>query len=289
MLDINRIRENPEAVKEALKKKLWDADFTELLAWDKRKKELIQFVEGNKAEMNRLSASVPQAKKNGEDVSKIFAKVKEIAAANAESDKELKELEEKIFNFLAELPNIPDDDLLGGGKENNKPIRSFGKKPEFNFQIKDPIGDVPVAVLDLEFGRSGGCGNLVAVVVEDELRLLGAGVEDGPVVDAVFRLGHTHHGRFGVGSAMQRDRVGVGEVDLVSDYAGAFLDALDLCDEIILFEAGNDLAQGFDLVVDLLAFLLHLGDAALEDVEVVVERIQASGSQEGDQGKGQDR
>ena len=139
MLDINRIRENPEAVKEALKKKLWDADFTELLAWDKRKKELIQFVEGNKAEMNRLSASVPQAKKNGEDVSKIFAKVKEIATANAESDKELKELEEKIFNFLAELPNIPDDDLLGGGKENNKPIRSFGKKPEFNFPMKDHV------------------------------------------------------------------------------------------------------------------------------------------------------
>ena len=139
MLDINRIRENPEGVKEALKKKLWDADFTELLAWDKRKKELIQFVEGNKAEMNRLSASVPQAKKNGEDVSKIFAKVKEIAAKNAESDKELKELEDKIFNFLAELPNIPDDDLLGGGKENNKPIRSFGKKPEFDFPMKDHV------------------------------------------------------------------------------------------------------------------------------------------------------
>ena len=139
MLDINRIRENPEGVKEALKKKLWDADFTELLAWDKRKKELIQFVEGNKAEMNKLSASVPQAKKNGEDVSKIFAKVKEIAAKNAESDKELKELEDKIFNFLAELPNIPDDDLLSGGKENNKPIRSFGKKPEFDFPMKDHV------------------------------------------------------------------------------------------------------------------------------------------------------
>ena len=139
MLDINRIRENPEGVKAALKKKLWDADFTELLAWDKRKKELIQFVEGNKAEMNKLSASVPQAKKNGEDVSKIFARVKEIAALNAESDKELKELEEKIYNFLAELPNIPDDDLLGGGKENNKPIRSFGKKPEFNFPMKDHV------------------------------------------------------------------------------------------------------------------------------------------------------
>ena len=140
MLDINRIRENPEKVKEALKKKLWDADFSELLAWDKKKKELIQFVEGNKAEMNRLSASVPQAKKNGEDVSKIFAKVKEIAATNAQSEAELKELEDKIFNFLAELPNIPDDDLLGGGKENNKPIKVFKEKPVFNFPIKERRG-----------------------------------------------------------------------------------------------------------------------------------------------------
>ena len=116
MLDINVIRENPQKVKEALAKKLWDVDFTELLEWDKKKKELIQVVEGNKAEMNRLSASVPAAKKAGEDVTKIFAKVKEIAANNAGMDQELKELEEKIFNFLSELPNIPDDDLLPGCK-----------------------------------------------------------------------------------------------------------------------------------------------------------------------------
>lgn len=139
MIDINVIRENPEKVKEALKKKLWDTDFTELLEWDKEKRDLIQIVEGNKAEMNRLSATVPAAKKAGEDVSKIFAKVKEIAANNAENDQKLKELEEKIFNFLAELPNIPDDDLLGGGKENNKVIRTFGQKPEFAFKMKDHV------------------------------------------------------------------------------------------------------------------------------------------------------
>ena len=139
MLDINVIRENPQKVKEALAKKLWDVDFTELLEWDKKKKELIQVVEGNKAEMNRLSASVPAAKKAGEDVTKIFAKVKEIAANNAGMDQELKELEEKIFNFLSELPNIPDDDLLPGGKENNVPLRYVNKKPEFDFKFKDHV------------------------------------------------------------------------------------------------------------------------------------------------------
>ncbi|MCR5309054.1 MAG: serine--tRNA ligase [Bacilli bacterium] len=139
MIDINLIRENPEKVKEALAKKLWDTDFTELLSWDAERKQLLSIVEGNKAEMNKLSASVPAAKKAGEDVSKIFAKVKEIASANKDNEEKLKILDEKIFNFVSELPNIPDDDLVGGGKENNKVIRVFGEKPVFDFKMKDHV------------------------------------------------------------------------------------------------------------------------------------------------------
>lgn len=139
MIDINRIRENPEKIKKLLAGKLWETDFTELLAWDQQKRELIQLVEGNKAEMNKLSASVPAAKKAGEDVTKIFAKVKEIAAKNAENDAKLKELEDKIQKFIEELPNIPDEDLVPGGKENNKAIKVFGQKPEFKFKPKDHV------------------------------------------------------------------------------------------------------------------------------------------------------
>ena len=139
MLDINRIRENPEKIKELLKRKLWETDFTELLQWDNEKRNLIQVVEGNKAEMNKLSASVPAAKKAGEDVTKIFAKVKEIAAKNAENDAKLKESEDKIQKFIEELPNIPDEDLVPGGKENNKAIRVFGEKPNFGFKPKDHV------------------------------------------------------------------------------------------------------------------------------------------------------
>jgi len=139
MIDINLIRENPEKIKKALSKKLWDTDFSELLSWDKTKRELMQIVENNKAEMNKLSASVPAAKKAGEDVTKIFAKVKEISKNNAENEAKVKELDAKIFDFLACLPNIPDDDLLGGGKENNKVIRVCGKKPDFSFKMKDHV------------------------------------------------------------------------------------------------------------------------------------------------------
>ena len=139
MLDINLIRENPEYVKEALKKKLWDTDFSELLSWDKEKRELLKVVEDNKAEMNRLSASVPAAKKAGEDVSKIFMQVKEIAKKNAEFEAKLEQISAKMTEFLEALPNIPDDDLVGGGKENNKVIHVYGKKPEFGFKMKDHV------------------------------------------------------------------------------------------------------------------------------------------------------
>jgi len=139
MIDINLIREKPEYVKEALAKKLWETDFTELLKWDAERKDLLKTVENNKAEMNKLSASVPAAKKAGEDVTKIFAKVKEIAAKNKEFEEKLNELQNQITEFVEALPNIPDEDLLGGGKENNKEIRSFGKKPEFNFKAKDHV------------------------------------------------------------------------------------------------------------------------------------------------------
>ena len=139
MIDINLIREKPEYVKEALAKKLWNVDFTEFLSWDSKKRELMQIVENNKAEMNKLSASVPAAKKAGEDVSVIFKKVKEIAANNTAYEAELKELDAKIHDFLAALPNIPDDDLVGGGKENNKVIKVVGKKPEFSFKLKDHV------------------------------------------------------------------------------------------------------------------------------------------------------
>jgi seryl-tRNA synthetase len=139
MLDINLIREKPEYVKEALKKKLWDTNFDELLSWDKEKRELLKVVEDNKAEMNRLSASVPAAKKAGEDVSKIFMQVKEIAKKNAEFEAKLEQISAKMTEFLEALPNIPDDDLVGGGKENNKVIHVFGKKPEFSFKAKDHV------------------------------------------------------------------------------------------------------------------------------------------------------
>ena len=55
MIDINIIRENPDKVKEALKRKLYEVDFSQFLKWDKQRKELLLLTESNKAEQNRRS------------------------------------------------------------------------------------------------------------------------------------------------------------------------------------------------------------------------------------------
>jgi len=139
MLDIKLILEKPEYVKEALKKKLWDFDYGPVIELSKQRKELILKTESNKAEQNKLSSLVPQYKKEGKDPKEIFTKVKALAAENKEGEIKLKEIEAKIHDIIAELPNIPDDDLLAGGKENNKVIKTVNKKPEFNFKVKDHV------------------------------------------------------------------------------------------------------------------------------------------------------
>lgn len=140
MIDPKLIETKPEYVKEALAKKLWDFDPAPLLALFQKRRELTREVEENKAQQNRLSKSVPQVKKEGGDVQAIFKEVKELAAKNKDHEEELKKVENEIQSQIEVLPNLPDPDLVGGGKENNHPIYSWGKKPTFDgFTPKDHV------------------------------------------------------------------------------------------------------------------------------------------------------
>lgn len=140
MIDPKLIEAKPEYVKEALAKKLWDFDPAPLLSLFQERRELTKKVEDNKAQQNKLSKSVPQVKKEGGDVQTIFAEVKALAAANKDAEDKLKAIEEEIKSQIEVLPNLPDDDLVGGGKENNAPIYSWGEKPTFDgFKMKDHI------------------------------------------------------------------------------------------------------------------------------------------------------
>lgn len=139
MLDINLIRKDAKAIEKALLKKDCKVDFTELLNWDKQKRENLTRVEELKAQKNKTGASVASLKKEGKDVSKIFEEMKKLNETIDELDTVVNDLTQKMDYFLMCLPNLPDDDLLAGGKENNKVLHQFGNKPEFSFKPKNHI------------------------------------------------------------------------------------------------------------------------------------------------------
>ncbi len=140
MIDIKLILEKPEEVKERLAKKGWDFDPAPIQGLYKKRVALIQEVESNKAEQNKLSASVPQIKKEGGDVQSIFAKVRELAANNKAKEEELAKIETDIKGLIEVLPNLPDPDLASGEKENNQPIYHFGSEDRFQgFKPKDHV------------------------------------------------------------------------------------------------------------------------------------------------------
>lgn len=139
MIDVNLIRQDAEAVRQRYLRRGKDIDFSVFLQLDEERKSLIAKVEGMKAERNKVSSQIPQLKKQGQDVSGVIAEMKALGDKIAELDGELNEVNEKIRDFLLRLPNLPDEDLLAGGKENNKPIKVFGEKPHFDFQPKDHV------------------------------------------------------------------------------------------------------------------------------------------------------
>ena len=141
MLDIKYIKENPEEVIARLQKKGKDAreDIDAILALDAERRTLIMDTEAIKAEQNKMNKLIPQYKKEGKDVSTIFAEMKAMSAKTKEIDEKLKEVEAKNTDILLGLPNLPDDDLLPGGKENNEPLRYWGEPRKFDFEPKHHV------------------------------------------------------------------------------------------------------------------------------------------------------
>ncbi len=139
MIDINLIRSDKDAVKAALLKRGYDADLDSIIALDCSRREIIGRTETLKAEKNKVSADIPRLKKSGENVEPIFAKMRALGDEISACDEKLKKAEDELRHLLLCLPNIPDDDVVAGGKEQNEVISVYGKKPEFDFPIKNHV------------------------------------------------------------------------------------------------------------------------------------------------------
>ena len=139
MLDIKRIKENPEAVKAGLRAKEVDCDaiVDRILELDVQVRGLKTSTETKTAQKNKLAKENGKlfgqkkgAEKRGEDTTALDAQIEAnkaesiaLDAAIADDAALLKDLNVEFRTAMLSLPNLPDSDLLPGGKENNEPLR----------------------------------------------------------------------------------------------------------------------------------------------------------------------
>ena len=141
MIDVKLIRETPEDIKKRLLHKEIDCSeaIDRILELDVSRRELIMQTENAKAEQNKASKLIPQMKKSGEDTAEVFARMNELKEVIKKTDASLRDVEEEYNKLLLGLPNLPDEDLIPGGKENNEPIRYFGEPHVFEFEPKNHV------------------------------------------------------------------------------------------------------------------------------------------------------
>lgn len=135
MLDIKRIRQNPDMLTEAMRKRRGKgADVTELLELDKSRRSLMQEAEALKAKRNEVSARIPAMKKAGEDTTELMASMKEVAARIKEYDEKISSIDQTLETLLLKIPNIPHESVPEGADDtDNEELRRWGEPTSFEY------------------------------------------------------------------------------------------------------------------------------------------------------------
>ncbi len=139
MLDIKKIRENPEDVKARLRTRNanYDNYVDEIIAIDTERRKISTDVDALKAQQNKVSKQIPMMKKNGEDTTAVMAEMKELSDKIKTDDVKVTELEDKQKFLLLSIPNIPSDTTpVGKDDSENVEIRKWNEPTKFDFEPK---------------------------------------------------------------------------------------------------------------------------------------------------------
>ncbi|AFS77113.1 seryl-tRNA ligase SerS [Gottschalkia acidurici 9a] len=154
MLDIKRIRNNPEEVKSQLSKRGGEYNIDLIVELDESRRKLLVEVEEMKAKQNQVSKEIPKLKKEGKDASEVLKEMKELSDKVTQKDIEVKEIEAKLHDAILEIPNIPNADIVvGASDEDNVEIRKVGEPHNFDFEVK-PHWDLGTDLDILDFERA---------------------------------------------------------------------------------------------------------------------------------------
>ena len=138
MIDIKILRNEPEKLIEALKRRKEDRiDIDGLLELDKKRREALFEVEQMKSRQNEVSKQIPAMKKEGKDTTAIFAEMKVPSDDIKKLDEEVRAIDEQIEKIMYTIPNIANPTVPDGDTdEDNVEVRRFMEPTEFDFEPK---------------------------------------------------------------------------------------------------------------------------------------------------------
>lgn len=152
MLDMKFVRENPELVMDAMRKRNANVNLDEFLELEKKRRELTLQVEALKSQRNAASQEIGKMKKAGENADAQMAEVRALGDKIAEDDKELKDIEARLKEILMTIPNMPAADTPAGSSDADNPVvRTWREPAKFAFepQAHWDIGE-KLNILDVE-------------------------------------------------------------------------------------------------------------------------------------------
>ena len=154
MLDLKLIREQPDAVQRGLATRGGAELVPEILAADADRRRLVTEVETLKAERNRTSEAIGQAKRRGENPEPTMARMREVSDRIKALDAEVKQVDERMEQLLVQLPNLPHPSVpVGETEDDNVETSRWGEPRRFAFEPKthDVLGE---ALGILDFARA---------------------------------------------------------------------------------------------------------------------------------------
>ncbi|HYB68865.1 MAG TPA: serine--tRNA ligase [Candidatus Acidoferrales bacterium] len=158
MLDIKLIREDPELVRNNLRKRA-DPDnlrmLDGLIDYDRKWRQYLTDLNNLRHERRQVTAKIAEAKKKGTDSSSEMLKAKDVDAKITKLQKQVTECEEKVHEYLMRLPNLLHESVPVGKDENdNVEIRKWGDIPKFAFPVKDHM-DIGLNLNIVDVERAG--------------------------------------------------------------------------------------------------------------------------------------
>ncbi len=155
MLDVKLIRNNPEAIREALKNRGSDFDLDPFLSLDERRREKLSAVEQLKNRRNVVSEEIGRLKRQGREAKEMVAEMRRVSQQIKEMDDEIRAVEDQLQSILLTMPNVPHETVpVGRDAGDNVEVYRHGEPPKFGFPVK-AHWDIGEALDILDFERGG--------------------------------------------------------------------------------------------------------------------------------------